>query len=180
MITPGKALFLLIEALVKLPNLNFHLTVLGDGELLESSKKIATPIADKISWKGWLDKEKALELVKSADLLIHTSLKEGTPHSILEAIGLGVPVMCHDTCGMGIVVNDKNGFKIPYRNKETTVDYIVSKLQNINNQPEILNSRFQSIFETTDSLTWERKVAHIANRINDILNSYDNLEESIS
>jgi glycosyltransferase involved in cell wall biosynthesis len=170
MITPGKALNILIKALLELKNFNFHLTVIGDGPLLNHEKKQAEAIQNKITWTGWLKKADAIESVKKADLLIHTSLKEGTPHSILEALGMGVPVLCHDTCGMGAVVNTKNGFKMPYKNVETSVEFIVNLLQSIQHKPDVLNNLYESIWETTNDLTWESKVNTISKKITELLN----------
>jgi glycosyltransferase involved in cell wall biosynthesis len=171
MITSGKALHILIEALIEVKDINFHLTVLGDGLLLKQTKELAQPITNKITWAGWVTKEQAIKKVQKADLLVHTSLKEGTPHSILEAIGLGIPVVCHNTCGMGIVVDNYNGFKIPYSNNQTSIDYIVKILNEIVVEPEILNSRFRTIWSTTEGLTWDNKVQTMAENIDDILNN---------
>lgn len=170
MITTGKALGILIAALIKIKNLNFHLTVIGDGPLSNKLKKQSEPIKDKISWTGWIQKYEAMQEVSKSDILIHTSLKEGTPHSILESLSMGIPVICHDTCGMGVVINEKNGFKIPYKNISTSVEYIVTLLHEIKDNPDILNERFKTIWETTDNLTWDNKVDKIANKMFSLLN----------
>jgi glycosyltransferase involved in cell wall biosynthesis len=164
-----KALNILIQALIKVKHLNFHLTVLGSGSLLDQLKREAEPIQNKITWVGKLPKDDAIEMVSKSDLLIHSSLSEGTPHSILEAIGLGVPVVCHDICGMAAVVNEKNGFKIPYKDFNTSVEFISDLLVKIQSNPEILNKRYETIWETTNDLTWDTKVKTIAQKINDIL-----------
>jgi glycosyltransferase involved in cell wall biosynthesis len=167
-ITTGKALTILIDALLQNKELNFNLVVLGDGPLLQELVEKAQPINHKINWKGWLSREEAISYVKTADLLIHTSLKEGTPHSILEAIAYGIPVVCHDTCGMGVVVNKKNGFKIPYKDYHTSIKYISNLLQSISENPEILIAKKKTITETIPSLTWDAKVSYIANKINSL------------
>lgn len=169
MITPGKALGILIDALLINKDLNFKLVVLGDGPLLQEMKLKAKSINHKIDWMGWLPKEEAVDQVKSSDLLIHTSLKEGTPHSILEAIAHSVPVVCHDTCGMGVAVNDKNGFKIPYKDFDTSILFISQLIKSIFDSPQILNSKFDTIVQTTDMLSWDNKVKYIADKINTVI-----------
>lgn len=170
MLTTGKALKILIDALIILKDSNFHLTVIGDGPLLNSLKEQSEPIQNKVTWTGWVNKADAIEMVRKSDLMIHTSLKEGTPHSILEALGMGVPVICHDTCGMGAVINESNGFKIPYIDVNTSVDYIVELLQKIADVPGTLNDRYETIWDSTKDLTWDNKVHRIANKIMNILN----------
>jgi glycosyltransferase involved in cell wall biosynthesis len=169
MITTGKALGILIDALILNKDLNFSLIVLGDGPLLQEMKIRAQSINHKIVWKGWLSKDEAIECVKSSDLLIHTSLKEGTPHSVLEAIAYGIPVVCHNTCGMGVVVNDKNGFKIPYIDFKTSTLFVSELLKSIFINPEILNAKYDTINQTTAMLSWDNKVKYIADKINAII-----------
>ena len=170
LIISRKALNILIVALIKLKNLNVHLTVIGEGPLSNQLKIQSEPIKNKITWTGKLKKSEAINLVNDSDLLIHTSLSEGTPHSVLEAIGLGVPVVCHDACGMAAVVNNRNGFKIPYKDFSSSVDFISDLLKRIHSEPEMLNERFETIWSTTSELTWDNKVKKIAKKINDILN----------
>jgi glycosyltransferase involved in cell wall biosynthesis len=165
-----KALNILIQALIMVKHINCHLTVLGTGSLQDQLKREAEPIQNKITWAGKLLKDEAIEMVNKSDLLIHTSLSEGTPHSILEAIGLGVPVICHDICGMSAIVNEKNGFKIPYNDFTTSVEFISDLLEKIQSNPDILNERYETIWETTNDLTWDTKVRQIANKIDKILN----------
>lgn len=165
----GKSLSILIDSLLLLNEYNFKLVVLGDGPLLNEMKKRSHSINHKILWKGWLPKDEATKFVTNSDLLIHTSLKEGTPHVILEAIGNGVPVICHDTCGMAAIINDQNGFKIPYSDFNTSILFISHLLNSIFVNPDILNSKFETINETTDFLSWDYKVHYISEKINSII-----------
>lgn len=169
MITSGKALGILIDALLMNKDLNFSLVVLGDGPLLQEMKNRAQSINHKIEWKGWLTKEDANYFMNSADLMIHTSLKEGTSNVILEALGFGIPVICHDTCGMGIVVNDKNGFKIPYKDFETSTVFVSELLKSIFYNPQILNDKYETIMQNSSMLSWDNKVKYIAQKMDAII-----------
>jgi glycosyltransferase involved in cell wall biosynthesis len=170
----GKSLSILIDSLLLFNEYNFKLVVLGDGPLLNEMKKRSEPIKHKIIWNGWLPKHEAINLVSNSDLLIHTSLKEGTPHVILEAISYRVPVICHDTCGMSTIVNDQNGFKIPYKNFHTSIVSLSDLLSSIFDNPDILNCKFESINEPNDFLTWDHKVSYISEKINTIINNVKN------
>lgn len=165
MITPGKALDILINSLIQNSNLNFKLIILGDGPLKKSLQKKSEVIKNKVEWKGWVDRNIALDIVREADILIHTSLKEGTPHSVLEAVSLGTPVICHDTCGMGLTIKKQHGLKIPYKDRITSINYISNTLQNIVSNPSILNSLFKSILKDSKEITWEYKVKAISTKI---------------
>ena len=165
MITTGKAYRILIDALLQLKDENFHLTVLGDGPLKGELRIKSKIIENKITWLGWVDRSIVQEEIKNSDIFVHPSLKEATSMAILESIGNGIPVICHDTCGMGIVVNDFNGYKIPYENFLSSTEYLSTFLLSIIKTPELLNNRFKSINECIEELTWDYKVLRISNSI---------------
>jgi glycosyltransferase involved in cell wall biosynthesis len=84
----------------KKPGLNIRFVVVGDGELREelmsSAKKIG--IADHILFCGW---ERDLPRVYAdLDILTLTSINEGTPVSIIEAMASSVPVISTDAGGV--------------------------------------------------------------------------------
>ena len=77
----------------------------------ELSQKLG--IDHKVKWHGKVPFEKVVEYRKIADVLLYTSIMDGTPHTILEALESNVPVICFDTCGMSAIVNSEVGTKIP-------------------------------------------------------------------
>ena len=56
-----------------------------------------------------------------AHVLLHTSLAEATSTVILEALARGLPVVCHDACGMRIAVDDRCGIKVPLIDPNTSI-----------------------------------------------------------
>ncbi len=65
----------------------------GEGE---SRKELKAP---NIQTTGWLDKTEVLKKVAEADIYLSTSLWEGLPISVLEALSLGKPVILSDCVG---------------------------------------------------------------------------------
>lgn len=65
------------------------------------------------------------------DLFFFTSIAEGTPHVILEAIGNNLPILCFDTCGQGDCVNKNIGIKIPLSNPQKSTYEFASILNNL-------------------------------------------------
>lgn len=169
MISPGKALDILLNAICKLKNTRIKLTVIGDGSQKAFLEKKFLNKGMDIHWTGWLSKIEAHKSLQNQDLLVHTSLKEGTPHVILEALGNCIPVICHDTCGMSAVVNANNGFKLDYIDYDSSVNQLIEVLNNILNNADLINSRKRYLEDNRDSLTWESKILTVANDINQIL-----------
>jgi glycosyltransferase involved in cell wall biosynthesis len=113
-----------------------HLAVVGDGELKNTIVKAGN--RKYIHFLGW---RSDLEYIYSGiDLLALTSLNEGTPLAIIEAMASGVPVVSTAVGGVpDIVVDGENGFTCEANDDEEMYKKIESILMN-----KELNSTFIS------------------------------------
>ncbi len=94
----------LFSALAKVPGL--HLAVLGDGELRAQLEGLAVDlgIAERVHFTGWwLDVPAALA---DLDVVVLSSINEGTPVALIEALAAGRPVVGTDVGGVRHVVQD--------------------------------------------------------------------------
>jgi glycosyltransferase involved in cell wall biosynthesis len=123
---PGKALPLLLKALAKLSaDLNWELTILGEGPCTKKWQKLARRlgVAERCEWVGKLPRDEAVHRMGQAHLFCITSLKDLTSTVLLEALSLGVPVVCPDHCGFTNVVTEDCGIKLPlHRPKQLIAD----------------------------------------------------------
>lgn len=68
---------------------------------------------ERVEMLGWMPREKAIETLLSADVLLHPSKWEGMPLVVLEAMALGLPVVASNIVGNADVVEDgRTGFLI--------------------------------------------------------------------
>ena len=82
-----------------------HFEWIGDGKLRDELK------SPNIHVVGWGPREEALEYVAKSDVYIMTSLWEGMPLSLLEAMYMGKPCVVTNVVGNRDVIEDgKNGF----------------------------------------------------------------------
>lgn len=97
-----------IKVVKKIDNVTF--TFLGDGELLEVCKNIinSNSVQDKIILGGW--SFNVLDTLLEYDVFLLNSLWEGLPISILEAMSVGLPVICSNIKGNNELVDDSNGW----------------------------------------------------------------------
>lgn len=108
-----KNVILILEALKLLRN-NYHdkllLHIVGSGNLMEQLKRYAADnqLNDMITWHGQVSRNDAQRILSNSHLLIITSLSEGTPTTIWEAMSKGVPIITLDHCGMSGFVYAKN------------------------------------------------------------------------
>ena len=169
-ITTGKALNFLLQALSELKLQDeVHLTVIGDGPEKFWLQRNFSSLNSIITWVGWVSKEKATSIVKEKDVFVHTSLKEGTPHVILEALSYGLPVICHDTCGMSEVVNNSIGYLVPYVDSKTTIATLKKLIWHLKENPNEISLKRINVLANNKNLTWDRKVGIIANDIKSII-----------
>jgi glycosyltransferase involved in cell wall biosynthesis len=67
----------------------------GPGDLDRfRAEAAAAGIADRVEFLGWLGQAEAREALAAADMMVLPSYDEGLPLVILEALGLGTPVIC--------------------------------------------------------------------------------------
>ena len=66
---------------------------IGDGEL----RNVLT--AENIQVTGWLPREEALDMINTLDVYMQTSLWEGLPFTVIEAMVLGKPVLATNVVG---------------------------------------------------------------------------------
>ena len=70
--------------------------------------------------------EQVLQRVRSADVLVLSSVEEGIANVVLEAMALGTPVISTDCGGMAEVIEDGvNGFLVPVRDPQVLAAAIV-------------------------------------------------------
>lgn len=99
---------ILIDIISDINFKNFKLTIIGNGPEKENLKKLVIKkgLKKKILFLG--EKKNVNQYFKNCDLFINSSLFEGFPNVVVEALSFGVPVICSDSHG-GIGEILKNG-----------------------------------------------------------------------
>lgn len=160
-----KALPVLLRAIKLTNSKSIQLEVLGSGPESAKWKALAADlnIEDSIIWHGMLPRDQAMSVMKNAHLLVHTSVKEGTPHVVLEALSMGLPVICHDACGMGTAVDERCGIKIPLIDPPTSTAGFHAAILRFLEEPELLPKLSEGAYERACELSWESKVQAFSN-----------------
>lgn len=156
-----KALPVLLRAMASSSRKDVTLDVLGDGVEARQWKKLATVIGidERVTWHGMLAREDALKTMEKAHVLVHTSVKEGTPHVVLEALAMGIPVLCHDACGMGTAVTADCGIKIPLKNPDASIKALRQAIERLHDEPSLLERLSRGALKRSSELTWDAKIS---------------------
>ena len=111
-------------------------------------------VASLCHWYGFLSHDRAMEIIRRSDVMLFTSLKEGTPAVVVEAIQSGVPVICHDKCGFGTVVTETSGVKIPMKSPCLSSKAFAEALIRLVRNPELLHSLSHGALQRAKEMTW--------------------------
>jgi len=157
---PGKALPLLLKALEKLrSDLSWQLDILGKGPSGSAWRKLAVElgIADRCHWHGNLPRDEALMLMGRGHLFVITSLKDLTSTVLLEALSLGLPVVCPDHCGFSDVVDSSCGYKLPVKSPEALIQAYSEVIDKLAGDEQQRQKLAKGALCRAAIFSWERK-----------------------
>ncbi|MFG6326102.1 MAG: glycosyltransferase [Lachnospiraceae bacterium] len=166
-LNPQKNHKLLIKAFSEISDKykDYTLEIYGDGPLKNELKSLIRELGmeDKIFLKGTY--KDVLNRVYGAGLFVMTSVYEGMPNALIEAMCLGIPVICSD-CPCGgpgeLIENGKNGYLFKPDDIEQLKGYMSQLLDKYNidmclREKEICKTHSkEKIFAD-----WEDYISHI-------------------
>lgn len=139
-----------------------RLSLVGDGPLREELEKFCKQqgIHD-VEFLGELPYREVLKQVANSDIFILTSLEEGMPNAIIEALALGKPVIATAVGGIPEVVKDGvNGILVPPKSTE----HIAKALERLLSDSELRRKLGEAAAESVKDYTWS-KIAEKYERI---------------
>lgn len=152
----------------------FRLNIVGFGMNSESAHYMSLAeklgVADLCVWHGKQTNEMVQLIMQNCDILFFTSVMEVTSTVVPEAISNRLPILCHDTCGFGPLVDDSVGWKIPVRSSEDSVHDFATVLDEIASSgisPRMIKNGFDAVAST---LTYESKALKVLGIYNELVN----------
>lgn len=153
-----KQLGLALMSIGKTGNDKIILHIVGGGEAEQyKSQAAALGISERCVWHGAVTHDEVQCIMQQSDVFLFTSVAEGTPHVVLEAIGNNLPVVCFDTCGQGDAVNSNVGSKIPLSNPAQSASDFASILNELERDRGLLRKLSENCKQRQLELSWEEK-----------------------
>lgn len=128
-------------------------------------------VAEQCIWHGVVSHDKVQEIMQQSDIFFFTSVAEGTPHVVLEAIGNNLPVVCFDTCGQGDSVNEQVGMKIPLSTPQQSTKDFAEKINYLYHHREVLQQLSKQCSQRQEEISWDNKAKQMNTLYNNILNN---------
>ncbi len=110
-----KGVHFLVAAFTKIAGkLNAELDLVGAGPLESAIKETvaASGVQDKVRFYGWQTREEAAKIVRECDVFVLPSLRECGGTVLLEAMAMGLPIICCNWAGPGRYVDETVGIRV--------------------------------------------------------------------
>lgn len=151
-LAPRKGLHILFDALEKLPQRQFHLTLAGIWEPGYREWLRGRYQVD-YEWLGGLDRSQVYAACRSAHVFVLPSLAEGFALVILEAIASGIPVLTTELSGAANVLTEgTDGWII----KGGDPGMLKTRLETIADNRDRLPEMGAAARRTAEAYSWER------------------------
>lgn len=168
-----KQLRLAINIIAKLKDLKIEFHIVGGGTEVEEKqyKKLAYELGIDLicHWHGVIKNEEVQKLMRESDLLLFTSIMEGTPHVVLEAISNCLPVLCFDACGQSASVNNKVGIKVKLTSTNQSINDFATQIRYLSKNREVLANMSTACVERQEELSWNSKAQQMVEIYHSIL-----------
>lgn len=138
---------------------NTELEIIGDGPELYCLKNLAQKleIGDKVKFKNWLPRNEFLKELKSGDVFLFPSLRDGGGQVIIEAMAAGLPVICLDIAGPGFHISNEWGIKIVPHSPEKSIKEMAEALERLYFDKELRNQLGKAARERAEKkYHWDR------------------------
>lgn len=156
-----KGQIIILEALAKQKNRDFVLHIVGrDSNMSNRCKKFVSDnnFENNVIFHGALPRNDVIKMMNDSHLHVISSLSEGHPTTQWEAMSVGLPTLTLDHCGMGDVINEKSGIKIPITTYEGTIDAMADSLGELLENPQKLVDIASTTIEEAKKYSWENRI----------------------
>ena len=113
-LTAQKSLRVALEALASAEGVELLIAGEGDARATLEHDVAELGLTERVRFLGALPRARVVELFAAADASILSSTWENFPHTVVEALAVGTPVLATAAGGVGEVVHDgENGLLVP-------------------------------------------------------------------
>lgn len=153
------------QVLESMPDARF--TVVGKGRDGTMLRQLACDlgIENSIDWVPWIERNQLFELYADHDVFLFPSLRDSGGLVVLEALSMGVPVVCLDLGGPAIAVDSTCGLKASARLKreDEVVLALKEHLLTLGRDEVLRGTLAQGALRRASQCTWENVVRQVMN-----------------
>ena len=119
--------------LVKKHNPDVRLVIVGDGPLKKDMHAALTEkgLTNKVTFTGFLPMQKLIDLLPKGDVFLYPTYHHGLANICLQAMVMGLPVVCLEGDGIQTSVEFGGGLAVPVENYDTIGDRLADSLHQL-------------------------------------------------
>ena len=145
---PEKGYELLIQSIIELSDdFNINLTLVGGGSL---ESRYISLIGDNknINLIKWIPQEEFIDILHETDIYIQSSISEGMPRTILEAMAMRLPIISTNVGGiLGVLEDEHNALIINPHSVNEIKSAIKELVSDEHKRVSIANNAFEDVRE---------------------------------
>lgn len=119
-------------------------------------------ISHQVKFLGRLSRAETISKLSECDVLVHPSLHESGGMVCLEAMSLGLPVICLNLGGPAVQVTEESGFKISAIKPEQTVNDIAAAMSRFSSTRDLLTQMGEAARKRAIYFSWDERGAQMA------------------
>jgi glycosyltransferase involved in cell wall biosynthesis len=134
-----------------------RLAIGGDGSDLFEAQRVASTLAafDRISFLGRQDRAGAVTLLQNTDIYCLPSHGEPYGMTAVEAMSCGKPLVVTDAGGLGCLVDDQGGLRVPVGDIQALADALCALIADPNRRGSMGEHNRRRVLE---SMAWDRVI----------------------
>lgn len=117
---------------------NIELMLVGDGPERQALETLTQTLglSNQVKFLGFISQDMVISELKRSDVYLFPSLKEGGVWSLMEAMSIGLPVICVNTSGMAIITDEVSAIRVEPISQEHIISGFSEALLELAGSPE--------------------------------------------
>lgn len=147
------------------PDANAEYWVVGDGPERARLENLVCKlgITDQVHFTGMVPRDKVLEILADADVLVHPSMHDSGGQVVTEAMAAGRPVICLNLGGPGAQVTPQNGFAVPAVTPAESAAAMAEAMAKLTQDPLLRSAMaLAGRHQVRDNFDWNRRGEQVA------------------
>jgi glycosyltransferase involved in cell wall biosynthesis len=137
------------------------MTVIGKGPDEKWLQDLAASLGldDAVTWISYLEHAGVMRAYGRHDAFLFPSLHDSSGNVVLEALSLGLPVVCLDAGGPAVLVDPSCGFKVRPGEPEQVVEDLARALDELARDPALRRAMSQAAVDRAhEDFSWTHQV----------------------
>jgi glycosyltransferase involved in cell wall biosynthesis len=141
---------------------NARLTLIGKGRAERDWKRLAAElqIQDRLTWIPWLTRHELLRRYGQHDVFLFPSLHDSGGFVLLESLSAGLPVVCFNLGGPGLIVDETCGrvISVDTGDRDAIVSRLAEELRRLAADQELRNRLSIGARERAHHFEWRHRI----------------------